>query len=71
MNKPGNAIRLRLGITDPMVLVFSHQSVMECDVDRVMNRSVRLLITTKKDVILYCQQACVVFECFDADRLNW
>jgi hypothetical protein len=64
-------MHLRLGITDPMVLVFSHQSVMECDVDRVMNRSVRLLMAIKEDVILYPEQACIVFEGFDADRLNW
>lgn len=67
MNNPSNSMRLRPGITDPVVLMFSHQSVMECDVDRVMKKSIRLLMASREDVILYRQQACIVFDGFGTD----
>ena len=67
MNEPSNALRLRRGITDPVVLMISRQSVEDCDVDRVMKHSVRLLMAAREDVILYRQQVSIVFEGWDED----
>lgn len=57
---------LRKGVTDPLIVVISRQSVEECDVDRVC-RTMRPLMVSKEDVITYCQQVCVVFEGWDSD----
>jgi hypothetical protein len=38
MIKTSNAMRLRPGIADPVVLMFSYQLVMECDVGQAFNK---------------------------------
>lgn len=58
---------LRKGVTDPIVAMISRQSVEECDVERVYGKVIRPLMATREDVVLYCQQVCLVFEGWDSD----
>ena len=64
---PRNSLRLRPGVTEPVILLISREAVDTCDVERVFKQSVRLLMASREDVILYRQQASIVFEGWDED----
>jgi hypothetical protein len=62
-----NSLRLRPGVTEPVLLLISREAVVNCDVERVFKQSVRFLMASREDVVLYRQQASLVFEGWDED----
>jgi len=67
MPLPSNSLRLRPGVTEPVILLISREAVDTCDVERVFKQSVRFLMASRENVILYRQQASLVFEGWDDD----
>lgn len=60
-------MRLRSAVKDPVILLISREAVDACDVERVFKSSIRYLMASREDVILYRQQTSVVFEGWDED----
>jgi hypothetical protein len=67
MTTQNNSLRLRGGVTDPVILLISRGAVDTCDVERVFKHSIRFLMASREDVILYRQQVSIVFEGWDED----
>lgn len=62
-----NDLRLRPGVQSPVVLLISRAAVENCDVESVYKSSIRFLMASREDVVLYRQQLCIVFEGWDDD----
>lgn len=60
MTTQNNPLRLRGGATNPVILLISREAVDACDVERVFKRSIRFLMASREDVILYRLQVSIV-----------